>query len=175
MRRFFTSLLFVLAHLRMRRRSICNVYNGPTFWSSAHCGHYNALIKRMESLADAPSESRCCKLKAREIGRRWRRRRMLSSMVSTARARSTSADQSRGLAVAAPEVMILTATHGGHQLLLSILSTRASATTRLTHLAARMLPLELPRQCPLPVRSEVASRKILASKISTAMLFPFCW
>ena len=40
----------------MRRRSFCNAYNGPTFWASAHCGQYNALIKRMQSVADAPSE-----------------------------------------------------------------------------------------------------------------------
>lgn len=33
---------------------LCKAYNGSTFWSSAHCNQHNALIDRMESVADVP-------------------------------------------------------------------------------------------------------------------------
>ncbi|MDM0041453.1 hypothetical protein QTH89_04735 [Variovorax sp. J22G21] len=31
---------------------LCKAYNGSTFWASAHCSKHNALIDRMESVAD---------------------------------------------------------------------------------------------------------------------------
>ena len=55
MRRFFLLLLFVLAHpAGAATLYFCKAYNGSTFWASAHCGQYNALIERMESVADVP-------------------------------------------------------------------------------------------------------------------------
>jgi len=33
---------------------LCKAYNGSTFWASAHCGQHNALIERIESVADVP-------------------------------------------------------------------------------------------------------------------------
>lgn len=33
---------------------LCKAYNGSTFWAQAHCGHYNALIDRIEHVADVP-------------------------------------------------------------------------------------------------------------------------
>jgi hypothetical protein len=57
MRRFFLLLLFVLAHpADAATLYLCKAYNGSTFWASAHCGQYNALIERMESVADVPFE-----------------------------------------------------------------------------------------------------------------------
>jgi len=29
-------------------------YNGSTFWAQAHCSKHNALIERIESVADVP-------------------------------------------------------------------------------------------------------------------------
>ena len=55
--RFFLLLLFVLAHpADAATLYLCKAYNGSTFWASAHCGQYNALIERMESVADVPFE-----------------------------------------------------------------------------------------------------------------------
>ncbi|MDR6536975.1 hypothetical protein [Variovorax soli] len=31
---------------------LCRAYNGSTFWASAHCNQYNALIERIENVAD---------------------------------------------------------------------------------------------------------------------------
>ncbi|MFT4266151.1 MAG: hypothetical protein QM586_02840 [Xenophilus sp.] len=33
---------------------LCKAYNGGTFWSQAHCSQHNALIERIESVADVP-------------------------------------------------------------------------------------------------------------------------
>lgn len=55
--RFFLLLLFVLANpADAATLYLCKAYNGSTFWASAHCGQYNALIERMESVADVPFE-----------------------------------------------------------------------------------------------------------------------
>jgi hypothetical protein len=31
---------------------LCKAYNGATFWSSAHCNQHNALVERIEYVAD---------------------------------------------------------------------------------------------------------------------------
>lgn len=31
---------------------LCKAYNGSTFWASAHCSQHNALIDRIENVAD---------------------------------------------------------------------------------------------------------------------------
>jgi hypothetical protein len=33
---------------------LCKAYNGSTFWAKAHCNQHNALIERIESVADVP-------------------------------------------------------------------------------------------------------------------------
>jgi hypothetical protein len=33
---------------------LCRAYNGSTFWAQAHCSKHNALIERIESVADVP-------------------------------------------------------------------------------------------------------------------------
>lgn len=33
---------------------LCKAYNGSTFWAQAHCNTYNALIERIETVADVP-------------------------------------------------------------------------------------------------------------------------
>lgn len=33
---------------------LCKAYNGSTFWSQAHCSQHNALIDRIETVADVP-------------------------------------------------------------------------------------------------------------------------
>lgn len=33
---------------------LCKAYNGSTFWAKAHCSQHNALIERIESVADVP-------------------------------------------------------------------------------------------------------------------------
>jgi hypothetical protein len=33
---------------------LCKAYNGATFWAQAHCGKHNALIDRIEQVADVP-------------------------------------------------------------------------------------------------------------------------
>ncbi|KWT70797.1 hypothetical protein [Variovorax sp. WDL1] len=33
---------------------LCKAYNGATFWSQAHCSKHNALIDRIEQVADVP-------------------------------------------------------------------------------------------------------------------------
>lgn len=55
--RHFLLLLFVLANpADAATLYLCKAYNGSTFWAIAHCGQYNALIERMESVADVPFE-----------------------------------------------------------------------------------------------------------------------
>lgn len=55
MRCLFFSLLVALAHpAGAATLYLCKAYNGSTFWASAHCSQYNALIERMESVADVP-------------------------------------------------------------------------------------------------------------------------
>ncbi|CAN7258703.1 hypothetical protein LJR130_001053 [Variovorax sp. LjRoot130] len=33
---------------------LCKAYNGSTFWAQAHCNQHNALIERIEHVADVP-------------------------------------------------------------------------------------------------------------------------
>lgn len=33
---------------------LCEAYNGSTFWAQAHCSKHNALIDRIETVADVP-------------------------------------------------------------------------------------------------------------------------
>lgn len=33
---------------------LCKAYNGATFWAQAHCSKHNALIERIENVADVP-------------------------------------------------------------------------------------------------------------------------
>ena len=33
---------------------LCKAYNGSTFWAQAHCSQHNALIDRIENVADVP-------------------------------------------------------------------------------------------------------------------------
>ena len=33
---------------------LCRAYNGSTFWAQQHCSKHNALIERMENVADVP-------------------------------------------------------------------------------------------------------------------------
>ena len=33
---------------------LCKAYNGATFWAQAHCSKHNALIDRIEQVADVP-------------------------------------------------------------------------------------------------------------------------
>jgi len=33
---------------------LCKAYNGSTFWAQAHCNQHNALIERIENVADVP-------------------------------------------------------------------------------------------------------------------------
>lgn len=55
MRYLFLPLLFVLMHpAGAATLYLCKAYNGSTFWSSAHCNQHNALIDRLESVADVP-------------------------------------------------------------------------------------------------------------------------
>jgi hypothetical protein len=35
---------------------LCRAYNGATFWAQAHCSKHNALIDRIEQVADVPWE-----------------------------------------------------------------------------------------------------------------------
>jgi hypothetical protein len=35
---------------------LCKAYNGSTFWAKAHCNQHNALIDRIEHVADVPWE-----------------------------------------------------------------------------------------------------------------------
>lgn len=33
---------------------LCKAYNGSTFWAQQHCNQHNALVERIESVADVP-------------------------------------------------------------------------------------------------------------------------
>lgn len=50
----FSLLLVSAASADAATLYLCKAYNGSTFWASAHCSQHNALIERMESVADVP-------------------------------------------------------------------------------------------------------------------------
>lgn len=55
MRRFLFFALWLLASSTdAATLYLCKAYNGSTFWAQAHCSQHNALIERMESVADVP-------------------------------------------------------------------------------------------------------------------------
>lgn len=50
----FSLLIAAAASADAATLYLCKAYNGSTFWASAHCSQHNALIERMESVADVP-------------------------------------------------------------------------------------------------------------------------
>lgn len=46
--------LFFAAHANAATIYLCKAYNGSTFWAQAHCSKHNALIERIENVADVP-------------------------------------------------------------------------------------------------------------------------
>lgn len=52
---FVLSLWFATGLAQAGTVYLCRAYNGASFWSSAHCSQHNALIDRMEQVADGLS------------------------------------------------------------------------------------------------------------------------
>jgi hypothetical protein len=53
-RTLFFALFCVATSSEAATLYLCKAYNGSTFWAQAHCGQHNALVERMESVADVP-------------------------------------------------------------------------------------------------------------------------
>lgn len=56
--------LALAAHCQAATVYLCKAYNGSTFWASATCSKYNALIDRIETVADVPWEQQVEQAKA---------------------------------------------------------------------------------------------------------------
>lgn len=50
------ALLALTGHTSAATIYLCKAYNGSTFWAQQPCSKHNALIERMESVADVPWE-----------------------------------------------------------------------------------------------------------------------
>lgn len=48
---------------------LCKSYNGSTFWAQAHCGKHNALIERIENVADVPWDQQVQQAEQRKAAR----------------------------------------------------------------------------------------------------------
>lgn len=51
---------------------MCKAYNGSTFWSSATCSTHNALIDRIETVADVPWDQQVQQAEANKARREGR-------------------------------------------------------------------------------------------------------
>lgn len=68
-------LLFALAlssHCYAATIYMCKAYNGSTFWSSATCSKHNALIDRIETVADVPWDQQVQQAEANKARREGR-------------------------------------------------------------------------------------------------------
>jgi hypothetical protein len=56
--------LTIASHSQAATIYLCKAYNGSTFWAQAHCSTHNALIDRIETVADVPWDQQVEQAKA---------------------------------------------------------------------------------------------------------------